>query len=114
MAAETLAAQYLAAKGAQLLARNVRCKGGEIDIVCRDGDILAMVEVRQRARPDFGGALASVTRAKQRKIICAARFLLRAFPAWRSCRMRFDVLALHGLPGGAHRFEWIKDAFRAS
>jgi putative endonuclease len=114
IAAEALAAEYLAANGLQLLARNVRCKGGEIDIVCRDGNILAVVEVRQRARHDFGGPLASVTRAKQRKIICAARFLLRAFPAWRSFRMRFDVLALHGLPDGVHRFEWVKDAFRAS
>lgn len=114
IAAEALAAGYLAAAGVRLLARNVRCKAGEIDIVCLDGEVLAVVEVRQRSRPDFGGAIASVNRAKQRKIICAARFLLRTFPQWRGRRMRFDVLGIHGLPDGHYRCEWIKDAFRAS
>ena len=105
---------YLAAEGLKLLARNVRCKAGEIDLVCLDGAILAVIEVRQRSRRDFGGAVASVTRAKQRKIIRATRFLLHTFPQWRGWRMRFDVLGIHGPPDGAHRFEWIKDAFRAS
>jgi putative endonuclease len=114
LAAEALAADYLAAEGLKLLARNVRCRAGEIDLVCLDGEILAVIEVRQRSRRDFGGAIASVTRAKQLKIIRATRFLLRTFPQWRSRRMRFDVLGLHGLPDGAHRFEWIKDAFRGS
>jgi putative endonuclease len=114
IAAERLAADYLASRGLELLARNVRCKGGEIDLVCRDGDVLVVVEVRQRRRRDFGGALASVTWCKQRKIIRAARYLLQTSPQWRDRRVRFDVVAVQGLPDRAHEVEWVKDAFRAA
>lgn len=113
-AAEELAARYLAAQGLRLLARNVRCRAGEIDLVCGDGRFLVMVEVRQRTRGDFGGALASITAHKRRKIIRATRFLLRALPRWRAYPVRFDVVAVDGAPDGAHALEWIKDAFRAS
>jgi putative endonuclease len=104
---------YLNARGIAVLARNVRCKGGEIDIVCLDGRCLAVIEVRQRDRADFGGALASVTAAKQRKIIRAARYLLQTAPEYRSRLMRFDVIGVEGVPEGTHRISWIKDAFRA-
>lgn len=97
-----------------MLARNMRCRAGELDLVCLDGAVLAIVEVRQRGRMDFGGALASVTWRKQRKIIRAARFFLQRNAAWRGRAMRFDVLAVQGLPGGAHRIVWVKDAFRAT
>jgi putative endonuclease len=113
-AAESLAAEYLQARGLEVLARNLRCKGGELDLVCLDGGVLAVVEVRQRGRADFGGAAGSVTPRKQRKIIRAARYFLRREPAWRVRAMRFDVLALEGIPAGEHRIVWIKDAFRAA
>jgi putative endonuclease len=112
-AAESIAAEYLQGCGLELLARNLRCKGGELDLVCLDGGVLAVVEVRQRGRADFGGAAGSVTRCKQRKLIRAARFFLQRQPAWRAYAMRFDVLALEGTPG-EHRIVWIKDAFRAA
>ena len=112
-AAEQLAARYLEAQGLKLLARNVRCKAGEIDLVCGDGKYLVVVEVRQRTRRDFGGALGSVTPRKQRKIIRATRFLLQAFPRWRAYPLRFDVVAVQGPPSGVYDLEWIKDAFRA-
>ncbi len=110
---EDLAAAYLGLHGLELLARNVRCKAGEIDLVCRDGRILVLVEVRQRARGDYGGALASVAGAKRRKLLRAARFLLHTRPAWRGCLMRFDVVGIQGVPTGKHEIAWIKDAFRA-
>lgn len=97
-----------------MLERNLRCKGGELDLVCLDHGVLTIVEVRQRARGNFGGAPASVNRRKQRKIIRAARFFLLQRAAWRRCAVRFDVVALDGLPDGEHRIEWIKDAFRAT
>lgn len=112
-AAEELAAGYLTTRGIPILARNVRCKGGEIDILCLDGTCLTVIEVRQRARGRFGGALASVTPAKQRKIIRAARYLLQTSAQWRDRLMRFDVIGVEGLPEGAHEISWIKDAFRA-
>jgi putative endonuclease len=111
-AAEDLAVNYLNARSIPVLARNVRCKGGEIDIVCLDGPCLAVIEVRQRESAHFGGALASVTAAKQRKIIRAARYLMQTSAAYRSRLLRFDVIGVEGLPEGTHRISWIKDAFR--
>jgi putative endonuclease len=72
-----------------------------------------MVEVRQRATLDFGGALESVTAAKRRKLLCAALFALQRRPAWRSRRMRFDVIGVQGALHGTCSIAWIKDAFRA-
>src|SRR6202789_1693215 len=91
-AAEELAAQYLKVRGLKVLARNLRCKAGELDLVCLDGGVLAIVEVRQRGSPEFGGALASVTWTKQRKIIRTAQFFLQRETQWRNLAMRFDVL----------------------
>ena len=92
----------------------MRCRLGELDLVCLDGGVLAVVEVRQRGKIDFGGALASVTWRKQRKIIRAAQFFLQRKAAWRRHVMRFDVLAVEGMPDGSHRIVWVKDAFRAT
>jgi putative endonuclease len=111
-AAEELAAGFLASRGIVILARNIRCRGGEIDLLCLDGAILAVIEVRQRAPGRFGGALASVTPAKQRKIARAARYVLMSSGDFRGRLMRFDVIGVEGLPDGAHEISWIKDAFR--
>jgi putative endonuclease len=114
IAAEGIAAEYLEARGIVVLARNVRCKTGELDLVCRDGDVLMIVEVRQRGGQDFGGALASVTWRKQRKIVRAARFFLQRHLEWRDYPVRFDVIGLEGLPDCTHELIWVKDAFRAT
>ena len=113
-AAELLAANYLQARGLKILARNLRCKGGELDLVCLDERVLAIVEVRQRETREFGGPLASVTWSKRRKILRAAKYFLRQNSGWHDLALRFDVLAVEGLPGGTHRIEWVKDAFRGS
>jgi putative endonuclease len=111
-AAEDLAAQYLQLRGLKILARNLRCKTGELDLVCLDEGVLAIVEVRQRGSTEFGGALTSVTWNKQRKIIRAAQYFLQREKHWRNWALRFDVLAIEGKPDGAHRIDWVKDAFR--
>jgi putative endonuclease len=111
-AAEELAAQYLQVRGLRILARNLCCKAGELDLVGLDDGVLAIVEVRQRGSAEFGGALGSVTWTKQRKIIRAAKFYLRREKLWRNFPVRFDVLAIEGLPDGVHRIDWVKDAFR--
>jgi putative endonuclease len=110
-AAESLAADFLTGRGLVVLARNVRCKGGEIDLVCRDGAVLVLVEVRQRTRADFGGAVASVNAAKRRRIVRTARYVLQRCGAWRNGYVRFDVL---GVQGQERAIEWVKDAFRAA
>ena len=114
MASEQLAADYLQGRGLKVLARNMRCRAGELDLVCLDNGVLAVIEVRQRGGQDFGGALQSVTWRKQRKIIRATRYLLPRQAEWHGRAVRFDVFAVEGRPDGAHRLIWLKDAFRAT
>lgn len=106
--AEALAARYLEGHGQRLLERNFLVRGGEIDLICRDGKTLVFVEVRLRSRSDFGGAGASITASKRRRIILAARHYLAGKP---ECDCRFDCVLLDGLE--EKRIEWIKNAFSA-
>jgi len=114
MAGEELAAEYLKLRGLKILARNLRCKTGELDLVCLDGGVLAIVEVRLRQCAEFGGALGSVTWTKRRKIIRATQYFLQWQVEWRDYSMRFDVIAVQGLPDGVHEIVWVKDAFRVA
>jgi putative endonuclease len=104
--AERQAEAFLESRGLSRVARNWRCRFGEIDLVMRDGATLVFVEVRLRSRSDFGGAAASVTAAKQKKLLAAARQYLSSLRATPPCR--FDVVALSG-PGRDP--EWIRNAF---
>lgn len=109
-AGEARALEHLQEHGLRLIARNYRCKGGEIDLVMLDGATLALVEVRFRAGQRFGGAAASVDWRKQRRLIHAAEHLLLTRAQLRRYPARFDVVALS--PGsGSVRVEWIKNAF---
>ncbi len=103
--AEARAEAFLQARGLKLVARNWRCRFGEIDLVMQDGATLVFIEVRLRSRTDFGGAAASVTPAKQKKLLAAARQYLTTLKTLPPCR--FDVVALSG--DGAP--EWIRNAF---
>ena len=113
-AAEALAAEYLHRQGLSIIARNLRCRLGELDLVCLDEEVLVVVEVRQRAQADFGGALASVNSRKRRKLVRATRFQWQRRPAWRARVLRFDVLAVQGRPDGSYAIAWVKDAFRVA
>ncbi len=107
-AAEQLAADYLVRQGLSVIERNFRVKGGEIDLVCRDGKTTVFVEVRLRSRDDFGGAAASITATKQSRLILAARhWLLRH----GETPCRFDCMLLDGLE--SKNIEWLRDAFSA-
>ena len=103
--AETLAAQYLERCGLRLVERNFRVRGGEIDLICRDGKTLVFVEVRLRSRSDFGGAVASITASKRRRIVLAAQHYLLGKA---DCACRFDCVLSDG-----GQLEWIKNAFAA-
>lgn len=105
-AAEQAAADYLTARGLRLVERNWRCKGGEIDLVMRDGATLVFVEVRARGGMGFGGAAASITAAKQARVILAARHYLMAKGLDMPCR--FDAVLVQG-----GRLEWLRGAFEA-
>ncbi len=106
-AAEDAAATYLAGQGLRLVERNWRCKGGEIDLIMRDGKVLVFVEVRARGSSRFGGAGASITGLKQARLIHAARLYLSALGAPPACR--FDAVLLDGA-----KLSWIRDAFQAA
>jgi putative endonuclease len=95
-AAEDLALRHLQAQGLQLLARNWRCPGGELDLVMREGATLVMVEVRQRAGSAYGGAFESVDARKRARLVRAARLFLAAHPRHADSPVRFDVVALQG------------------
>lgn len=106
--AEALAAAYLERHGLAVLERNFRVRGGEVDLICRDGPVLVFAEVRLRSDPRFGGAAASITATKQRRVILAARHYLAGKPH-PACR--FDCVLLDGLD--PPRIEWLKNAFSA-
>ncbi|APZ42133.1 YraN family protein [Acidihalobacter ferrooxydans] len=106
-AAERRALAHLRRQGLRLLASNYQCRAGEIDLVMRDGAHLVFVEVRQRSNPRFGGALASVDAAKQRRLVATARHYLHTTGA--DAPARFDVVAIDA----ADTLQWIRDAFRA-
>ena len=104
--AEDQAAAYLTAHGLHLVERNWRCKGGEIDLIMRNGKTLVFVEVRARASRRFGGAAASITGVKQARIVHAARLYLSKLGSMPACR--FDAVLLDG-----PQLVWLKDAFQA-
>lgn len=111
--AEDIAAEFLEREGLTVLMRNYRRKGGELDIVARDADVLVIAEVRTRSTETFGGAAASIDGWKQHKIVRAATQLLQQRKDLAKLRARFDVLVVYGA-GDAHpRVEWIKHAFEA-
>ena len=109
-AAEQLAADYLLRQGLKLIERNFRVRGGEIDLVCRDGKTTVFVEVRMRSHSDFGGAAASITATKQARLILAARHWL-LHHGESPCR--FDCLLFDGPDTGTRTIEWLRDAFSA-
>ena len=105
-AGEDAALQYLLQQGLRLVQRNFLCKLGEIDLVMQDGETLVFVEVRQRAVGRFGGAAASITPAKQRRMWHAAQVFLQRYRKPPACRI--DVVAIDGTV-----MNWIRNALSA-
>jgi putative endonuclease len=99
---ELAASVYLRRRRLVPVDENFRCKGGEIDLIMRDGATLVFVEVRQRASSRQGGAAASITPAKIRRLVCAAQVYLLRFPVTPPCR--FDVIAIDG-----EQIEWLQN-----
>ena len=93
--------------GLRMLERNYRCRGGEIDLIMRDGETMVFVEVRYRRNQRFGGALGSITTSKQRRIVLAARHYLQKSRWPGACR--FDVIGL----SAESPPDWIRGAFEA-
>ena len=105
--AEAQALAYLQSQGLVLCARNVRYRCGELDLIMTHGTQLVFVEVRYRARSDYGGAAASVGPLKRQRIWRAAMLWLQAQPG-PAPACRFDLVVLG--PGG---LQWLPAAFLA-
>jgi len=107
---EDLALAHLQRAGLRLLERNYRTPGrggGEIDLIMRAPDgTCVFVEVRQRASASHGGAAASISWTKQKRIVFAARHYLMRLGTLPPCR--FDVVAVQ-----AGNIEWLPGAFDA-
>lgn len=103
---EELALAYLSEQGALLLERNFYFRGGEIDLIAKDGEYVCFIEVKYRKSDRFGSPEEAVTVAKQRKIIQGARFYLyqHRYPLDTPCR--FDVISVY-----KDQITWMKDAF---
>ena len=106
-AAEQRARRWLEGQGLGFIAANVRERGGEIDLIMREGNTTVFVEVRYRRSAQFGGAAASVTRSKQNKLLQTARlWLARHNGSFDTVDCRFDVIAFTG-----NEIEWFSNAF---
>ncbi|MGI9238158.1 MAG: YraN family protein, partial [Woeseiaceae bacterium] len=93
-----------------LVARNFRCRGGEIDLIMLDGECLAFVEVRCRTSAHFSAPELTIDFRKQRKLLRTAAMFISRRRSYALHTIRFDVVAITGHPDVDIR--WIKDAFR--
>jgi putative endonuclease len=111
---ETRSAALLETYGLRILSRQYRCKVGEIDLIAFDEHRLLFVEVRARSHRSYGGAAASVNRAKQCRISRCAAYFLNQHPQWRHLPCRFDVIAWEPRDRDAAKgleARWIQAAF---
>jgi putative endonuclease len=109
---EAQATAFLRARGFTILAQNVRSHAGEIDLVALDGEVLVFCEIRTRRTGAQGGALESVTPAKQRQVVRVAEHFLARHPRLAARPIRFDVVAIDRRDD-AVEITWIADAFGA-
>ncbi|MBD3744262.1 YraN family protein [Klebsiella pneumoniae] len=94
-------------RGLRFIAANARERGGEIDLIMRDGTVTVFIEVRYRRSARYGDAAASVTPQKQQRLLKAARlWLCRQNGSFETVDCRFDVVAFTG-----NDIQWLKNAF---
>ena len=109
---EDLACRELARRGYAILARRYRLRGGELDIVARDGRTLVFVEVKARQDQAFGRAAEAVGIIKQRRLArLAQQYVARHRLVDRPCR--FDVVSID-LESGRPAIEVFQSAFDVS
>lgn len=108
--AESLACTYLQRAGLVLVARNYRCRQGELDLVMDEQGTLVFIEVRYRRSSGFGSPAESVHTSKRLRLIAAARHYLHEHASDQPCR--FDVIAISG--DKPYQIDWIRDAFQAA
>ena len=108
-AGEKAAADFLASRGYEVVGAGFRARRGEIDLVCRRGNSLFVVEVKTRASDAFGTPLAAVS-ARKRQALMSAAAEYRALTEWRG-PIRYAVVSLILNGGGGFDAELIEDPF---
>lgn len=109
---EGVAARHLEARGWRVLARNVRWRRKEIDLVARRGNVVAFVEVKGRSGPECGHPLEAVTPRKRREVEAVARWWVQRHGA-EGLVYRFDAVAVETGTDGRLRVDHVEDAWRA-
>ena len=105
---EDLACDHLCALGYDIVERNYRCQGGEIDIVAREGDVLCFVEVRSLSNPEHGDPLETIDRRKMSRLAKAAMdFLEHWHGPWPPTR--FDAVGV--ILSTPPRIDLVREAF---
>jgi len=94
--AETLACEYLESKKYKIIERNYKDRFCEIDIVARQKDYIAFVEVKYRSRSDFGGAAGSITASKAKRMSHSAQYWLATHEEFQGIQPRIDVMTIVG------------------
>lgn len=108
--AEDLARQAMVGAGFQVVGRNLRLGGGELDLVAWEGPTLVFVEVKGRGAGAAVGAEEAVDRRKRQRLVAAAQaYLAQLEGPWPPCR--FDVVAVD-LDSAPARVRHLRDAFR--
>lgn len=113
--AEDIALKFLQSKGMRLIARNYRCKLGEIDLVIQDDGALVFIEVRYRKQSDFGDGAESVDFRKQQKIIRSAEHFLQQHRQYSQSPCRIDVISISKQQNTdcQEAINWIPNAIQA-
>jgi len=109
---EDLALVHLEALGMQLVDRNYRWRGGEIDLIMRDGAVLVFVEVRSKSAAAHGSPLETINYKKRRQIErCARQYLAHKKVSADIC-CRFDAVGVLLPANGQPEIHYVRDAFR--
>lgn len=110
--AEDYALQHLQQHGFFCVARQYRCRLGEVDLIVQRENVLVFVEVKARSSSQFGQANEMLSLAKQKKIIKTALHFLQHFPQYQHYDYRFDFMAISFSPTSHDvQMEWIEHAF---
>lgn len=106
--AEDQAAEFLVQKGFQILTKNFTIRGGEVDLIARDGNTLVFVEVKMRSNTTFGSAVESITPWKIQALQKTALFYIRRIE-WGDRPYRFDLVTIDKKGEGKFEFGLMKN-----
>ncbi|WP_029652941.1 YraN family protein [Marinobacter daepoensis] len=109
---EGVAARYLTTKGVRVIDQNVYNRGGEIDLIGMDSDVLVFFEVRFRSTGALVDPISSISQRKQTRLVRAASFYLHRHGLW-NLATRIDVIGITPGQSSKYRVQWIKNAIQA-